>query len=258
MASSIDEIVFNYKFQNPDIRDYKFTPSNTALAKTNATRSFILQNGNKTNTIILNQGSLGSCVSTAYAQCINIMTQNTLAISRLHHYYCGRAAQGTSSLVDSGLNIRQAANIISKYGAARENIWPYIESNFNKLPTLNIFQQSKFFQKYAYTFINQDLNTLKSCIIQTGCPIIFGILVYSSFVTTDVAKTGNVPMPKSNEPLLGGHCVLMVGYNDSTQTFTCINSWGAGWGQGGFFNLPYAYVTNPRLAGDFCYLQFVY
>ena len=251
-------VSLNYKFQQPDNRDYKFVASAAIINKV-TTPDMINFSLNKQNIIILNQGNIGSCVSNAFAQCINIVTYNTLAISRLCHYYCGRAILGVPSTEDTGLDIRQAATIISKYGAARESAWPYNTSNFKQLPPLNVFQGSKYFQKYVYTFINQDLTNLKACLLQNKTPIIFGIMIYSSFVSATVTKTGTVPLPDTKkEQLLGGHCVLMIGYDDATKTFLCINSWGTSWGAKGFFTLPYAYVTNPALAGDFCSLNFIY
>jgi C1A family cysteine protease len=37
----------------------------------------------------------------------------------------------------------------------------------------------------------------------------------------------------------GGHCVTIVGYNDSQGCWICKNSWGTGWGEQGFFRIAY-------------------
>jgi C1A family cysteine protease len=58
-------------------------------------------------------------------------------------------------------------------------------------------------------------------------------------------------MPGKDESVLGGHCVLAVGYDDATQLFKVRNSWGTSWGQAGYFQIPYAYLTNADLADDF-------
>jgi C1A family cysteine protease len=59
-------------------------------------------------------------------------------------------------------------------------------------------------------------------------------------------------MPNVNtENLLGGHAIICVGYDDSKQVFIMLNSWGKSWGVNGSFYLPYAYLTNTDLAGDF-------
>ena len=251
------KIKLNYTFRTPDIRDYQLSiPTNKSSTTNNSFSIYTLQSKIKT---VLDQGQLGSCVSNAFAQYINMCTNNNVRISRLCHYYCGRAIGGDSSLIDSGLNITQAAKIISKYGACSETNWPYIISNFNQLPSLSAFRSSLYFRRYSYSFLSQNINSIKTTLNTLKLPILFGICVYSSFMTNVVANTGIVPMPNtSEETLQGGHCILMVGYNDTTQVCICVNSWGIGWGQRGFFTIPYAYVLNPALASDFCVLQFVY
>ena len=60
------------------------------------------------------------------------------------------------------------------------------------------------------------------------------------------------------EKLQGGHCIVIVGYDDAKSLFLCANSWGTGWGDKGFCYIPYAYLTNSSLARDFCYLNLEY
>ena len=43
---------------------------------------------------------------------------------------------------------------------------------------------------------------------------------------------------------LGGHAVLLVGYNDAEQYFLVKNSWDTGWGEGGFFKIAYSQMDN--------------
>ena len=243
----------NHKFQEPDTRDYKFVPTK---AVNKIASSFVI---NRKLNNILDQGPLGSCCSNAFAKNINMITNNNVNISRLFHYYCGRSIGGDSSIDDTGLDIRQAAKIIQQYGACAESAWPYNVVNFNILPPLFAFKQSYLFRKYTYSFINQDLLSLKTCLVSTNSPIIFGIMIYSSFMTDAVSNSGIVPMPNiKTETLEGGHCVLMIGYSDVMQTFLCVNSWGPSWGNRGLFSIPYLYVINPDLACDFCALNFIY
>jgi C1A family cysteine protease len=90
---------------------------------------------------------------------------------------------------------------------------------------------------------------MKTC-LASGFPIVVGIAVYSSFESGTVAKTGVVPMPKSNEECLGGHAVVCVGYDDKAQTWIMRNSWGLGWGNKGYFTLPYLYLLDSSLCSD--------
>ena len=48
----------------------------------------------------------------------------------------------------------------------------------------------------------------------------------------------------------GGHAILIVGYTDDTSVpgggyFSVKNSWGKGWGEGGFFDIAYSQLGNP-------------
>ena len=58
-------------------------------------------------------------------------------------------------------------------------------------------------------------------------------------------------MPGPSERSLGGHAVVAAGYDDALQTFLVRNSWGPGWGLGGYFKIPYAYLENRNLSDDF-------
>ena len=101
-----------------------------------------------------------------------------------------------------------------------------------------------------YRAVSQSLTDMKGCLAD-GYPFVVGFSVYESFESDLVATTGDVPMPDPSEQLLGGHAVLVVGYDDATQRFHLRNSWGRGWGVGGYFTMPYAYLTSADLADDF-------
>jgi len=80
---------------------------------------------------------------------------------------------------------------------------------------------------------------------------IFGFAVYESFVSNKVAYTGVMPMPSANEEFLGGHAVMLVGFDKSSRRFIVRNSWGANWGLKGYFYMPFSVVENSDLSWDF-------
>lgn len=40
------------------------------------------------------------------------------------------------------------------------------------------------------------------------------------------------------------HSLLAVGYNQAEKVFIVRNSWGAHWGEGGYFYMPYHYLKH--------------
>jgi hypothetical protein len=49
----------------------------------------------------------------------------------------------------------------------------------------------------------------------------------------------------------GGHAVLIVGYSDAGQYFIVKNSWGAGWGESGYFKIAYSELGTVVNFGDY-------
>jgi C1A family cysteine protease len=205
---------------------------------------------------LFDQGQLGSCTANAICSAIefDLLKQKLtyLVPSRLFVYYNERAMEGTIAS-DAGANIRDGIKTINSLGVCSEASWPYSDANpgrFTQKPSAKCFTAALKNKSVSYQAVAQNLQAMKAC-IASKTPFVFGFTVYDSFESDAVAQTGIVPMPGPNENVLGGHAVLCVGYDDTTQTFIVRNSWGPGWGMGGYFTIPYAYLTNSNLASDF-------
>ncbi len=75
--------------------------------------------------------------------------------------------------------------------------------------------------------------------IASGLPVPIGFTVRQSF--ENLNKNNSYYNPSRNERALGGHEVTIVGYNEKTVTIE--NSWGANWGDSGFFTAPWSFIT---------------
>jgi C1A family cysteine protease len=204
---------------------------------------------------VVDQGQLGSCTANAIANAHRFdqmkqgVTANFLP-SRLFIYYNERAMEGTVKS-DSGAQIRDGIKSIAKKGVCPETpTWPYVISQFAKKPPASAYKIALKHQAIAYQRVIQSSSQMKGC-LAAGYPFVAGFTVYESFESQAVAKTGKVPMPASGEQVIGGHAVLAVGYDDSSQTFIMMNSWSTAWGDKGYFYMPYAYLTDSDLASDF-------
>lgn len=209
---------------------------------------------------IYNQGNLGSCTANALAGIFEfeMMRQNLPSIflpSRLFIYYNERVIEGTVD-TDSGAELRDGMKTLAKQGVCPETMWPYVISRFTNKPTPTCYKAALKNLAVKYMRVRQDLNQLKGTLAM-GIPVVFGFTVYDSFESPTVAKTGIVPMPGPDEGVLGGHAVILVGYDDAKKMFIVRNSWGTKWGLKGYFYMPYAYVTDTSLCSDFWMIQSV-
>ncbi|HLN28193.1 MAG TPA: C1 family peptidase [Gemmataceae bacterium] len=198
---------------------------------------------------VYDQGQLGSCTANAIAGALEfeMMKQglNAFIPSRLFIYYNERAMEGTIP-TDAGAMIRDGIKSVANQGDCPEGnvgdpppAWPYDIGKFAVQPAQACFDKAKDLKAVSYHSVTQNLADMKGCLAE-GYPFVFGFTVYESFESADVAKTGNVPMPKAAEQVLGGHAVLAVGYDDDERVFICRNSWGDAWGDAGYFYMPYA------------------
>lgn len=174
--------------------------------------------------------------------------------ARLAQYYWSRLIEGTVN-EDSGATITDAVKATKIYGVGDESLWPYDVSKFTVAPTAPVVANAAAHKVTDEAAVPQDLTTLKST-LASGTPIVFGFDVYDYIMSAEFSKGGKVLQPPGQngigqETLQGGHCVVLVGYDDKKQAFLVRNSWGSGWGEGGHFWMSYSYVTNPKLASDF-------
>ena len=79
--------------------------------------------------------------------------------------------------------------------------------------------------------------------------VAIGFQVYQSFMK--IGADGVMPMPKPSERVVGGHAVLVVGYDDGKKAVLVRNSWGTKWGDQGYFWMPYAFIADENNADDF-------
>lgn len=215
---------------------------------------------------VYDQGQLGSCTANMGCMMFRYLEvhagREPLDISRMSLYKFTRELDGVPLSEDSGAEIRDVMRALRKYGVAPEADDPYIDDGrqFTLPPTEREKSDALHHQALFYYRI-VDLHTIKASILQ-GFPVGFGFTVYESMMTNSVAHSGLVPFPADNEEADGGHAVTIIGYDNhksvgnETGALHVRNSWGTGWGEGGNFWLPYAYVT-AGLATDFWTLRSV-
>ena len=214
------------------------------------------------------QGELGSCTAHAGVGMVEYFEIRAFGKhvvgSRLFLYKVTRNLLHWTG--DSGAFTRSMMGALVLFGLVPEEYWPYNIADFDKEPTAFCYAYAQNFQSIDYYRLDPPgittiklLNQIKIN-ISAGLPAICGFTIYSSYLQGKV--TGKIPFPTADEKIIGGHAVMVVGYDDNlkiknsnigsaetTGAFLIRNSWGTEWGIEGYGWLPYQYVIK-RLAID--------
>jgi C1A family cysteine protease len=238
--------IFNYEKQKESDKDLKFNLRLRLAAKINLPLKVDMRES-KFIPAVLDQGNLGA--STANA-CSNVLRyilhkekNRDFQPSRLYMYWFSRFLEGKKEEDgDCNSTIRNTLTSIHTFGACDETLIPYNVNKFKMKPSNQCVRNAtQNIKEFKYLSLEPSLLQIKQC-LNGGFPIVFAMDVYESFESEIVASTGVVSLPETTEHKLGGHVVAMYGYDDSKKRFLVMNSWGAKWGENGYFYLPYDYI----------------
>jgi hypothetical protein len=214
---------------------------------------------------IRNQGSRGTCVSftlTALNEYI-LRRRNMLRdLSEQHLYYEIKLIDGAPG--GCGTWQVKAVNALRLRGQCRETVWPY-----NPNLPCNNHGARPFMARLDG--LHYRLNTLavpaRSVLaykmhMAKQRPVTISIPVWNSwYQSAETRRSGRITMRIGNEQAVGGHAVLLVGYQDTLSSpgggfFLVRNSWGtSGFGYqcpfgAGYGTIPYQYIINDAYLGE--------
>jgi C1A family cysteine protease len=187
-------------------------------------------------TPVKDQGGCGSCVAFGSAAAVEgtlrWQTRDpnlAVDLSEAQLFYCIAVAQQGRNC-DIGWNGSAALDAYRDIGIADDACFPYTSGNTACSPCANAQSRLTKITGWHYLTTAADMKAWLS----TRGPLVTRFNVYDDFRY----YTGVVDSPTSTT-LRGGHCVCAVGYDDINQCWICKNSWGTGWGEGGFFRIAY-------------------
>ena len=213
---------------------------------------------------VYDQGRIRSCtanaVCAAYAfdlkkEMPNSTTCDRVDPSRLFVYYNARKLSGETSN-DSGVSVREALKAFKCNGVCKEFYWPYNIDKVTSEPTRTSYERAKGNSISKYERISHhDIDQFRAC-LKDGCPFVFAFGVYESFYCSANQHHGKMPMPTADDKFQENHAVMAVGYNDNASHFIILNSWGKGWGDNGYFYMPYDFIKQYQYCFDFWKISF--
>jgi len=206
-------------------------------------------------TAVEDQKSLGSCTANAAVGALEYHRKKNgidpSDLSRLFVYYNTRRLKGRID-EDCGASIAESMAAVLAYGAPRADFWPYEpERRWREEPPEEVYQNAALNEAVQYARVAPGAGVLGA--LAAECPVCFGIFLPK--LAYDVAgQTGAFPELTeeqwAGEPA-GGHAMLLVGYDLLRKLYLVRNSWGTGWGDGGYATLPFAAMERGAPAEGF-------
>ena len=211
---------------------------------------------------VRDQGCRGTCVAFASTALREYLEGCLTDLSEQFLYWACKSLDGYPD--EGGTFIHTAMSALSTKGICSGDVWPYnpepVPGNESQSPPPDGAEQSalEFAMPYTRTVAPNCINHYKQVLSGAdglgGMPVVIASLVFNSwFRSAATRQTGKITMPlPGEEPLAGGHAMLIVGYQDDTSVpgggyFIVRNSWGENWAAvspeaAGHALMPYAYV----------------
>jgi hypothetical protein len=232
-----------YKYRPPP-RDHHLLAARQPLSFSDGTTLPPVVDLRPMCTPVRDQGQEGSCsgFSTAAFKELNCAVWSGSSgpiggyLSPAYLYGRTRMAEGTFPQ-DSGCSVADEFSVLSAWGVCPESFMPYNQDPA-EAPTPPCDVAAKSYRCGVPSVVDtSDPVNLKTLLAKSK-PAVIGFTVYQSF--EDTGPDGVVRMPDpSTESVLGGHAVLVCGYDGTGWLIR--NSWGSGWANGGYCVQPYGY-----------------
>jgi len=155
--------------------------------------------------------------------------------------------------VDAGVDLFDALELMWSHGCATVSQMP-VNAGYTVWPSEMAFDSALFYRcqqsgdPWFYFGSDAGIAEAKQLLDENKC-VVFNISVFHNF---DVINTYDTTYCAADSSGInrGGHNLCIVGYDDNrvthdgTGAFRCINSWGAGWGNKGYWWLSYHIVRD--------------
>ncbi|HEY9843035.1 MAG TPA: C1 family peptidase [Candidatus Obscuribacterales bacterium] len=146
---------------------------------------------------------------------------------------------------DGGATLIDALNLLSGRGALPLADMPYEIENFTRQPSTEQLRHARRYRIAYWRQVNvSDQQELKAHLL-AGYPIMIGAMVDESLYRL---KPGTV-WRRSAGKSLGGHALVLVGYDEGRQAFKLMNSWGPRWADQGFGWVAYRQLARVMREG---------
>ena len=200
-------------------------------------------------TAIKNQGQQGSCTAHAMTAIYEYILKSNKArhadLSEAFLYYNARQRAGAQD-EDRGCSYEAALESLVEQGVCEEQFMPYSPEVYTQIPNAEAYSNALTHRVRKAVNVRRNMDDLRSA-LEDGYPVAISAALYESFGN---GALGVISLPAEDERQRaehGFHSMVICGYSDENRLFVVRNSWGEGFGDGGYCYMPYSYITDESL-----------
>ncbi len=204
---------------------------------------------------VRSQGSAGSCASWAIGYYYKAFQEGKEQGWSFGSNDEIRSPAFLYNLINGGRNIGTSFGsnfgVLMRFGDCSWTQMPYSASDLTTWPSMAAWRDGMNSRADDYSLIYHSymgsaddyIDEMKAHLASGDC-FVMGIPVYSDFYSIGSFPQYVYDGPRSGASYVGGHGICIVGYDDNREggAFKFVNSWGTGWGQGGYAWLSYDFV----------------
>lgn len=141
---------------------------------------------------------------------------------------------------------------VTNHGVCTEELYSLEDYKNKKMPSDHAIHNATLHYIEDYYRVAPTIDAIRAFLIEENC-VVGGFDCTYDIYNKDCIDTGIIPSPvvdNKGKKIIGGHCVLFVGFDDEKKLLKFKNSWGVDWGDKGYGYLPYDYVL-MGFAADF-------
>lgn len=229
-----------------DVRDVPFSASPLAQAATSGAQSI---DNSAYFKDVSNQLNLPSCVANACADMMEGATvldkvlagvpvdqarASTPDLSRLFVWWNAKNEMwpNEANNPNSGTYCRLAMDVLARFGVCTEARWPYDPKNAAVRPSIMSYREAvvnRFDAFYSVTETDDARVEALVKALEQKHNVLFGTSLDQSFLN----YAGGV-MHRPVGTIIGGHAMVICGWDPSRRAFKVRNSWSPTWGEAGY------------------------
>lgn len=144
---------------------------------------------------------------------------------------------------NSGAYIEDALALLRDRGNCKEEQFNYRQADCKAIPFGSIMEEAAQYRIMDYAAVFEldepgKSKVAKACkILATQMPLVVGMAITPGFA--NIKPGTSLWTLEEQEPISGYHAMVLIGYDNVERRFELMNSFGPGWGQGGFIKIRY-------------------